>query len=229
MRRVKTHTANGDEEYSYMLYIIDENYNLKQEYKFNQFLEETNILGDVKIAIKNNNDIVVSNQDDSEVFACDDRGSLKYKFKRELGHYLQRLNISNKNELLLPSRNSWEVPVHWAVHIYSKDGNLKSTIELPKGHRIERAAFHFVLGKIIVMSYVWKHDFFFLLCDTEEGELETRGKTRALIGGGGVNIHIFLFCPTNFFWNQLPLRLISKEIRRAEHEYMNIHPPQLTL
>ena len=54
---------------------------------------------------------------------------------------------------------------------------------------------------------------------------EHRGETRALIGGGGVNIHIFLFCPTNFFWNQLSLRLISKEIRRAEHEYMNIHPP----
>ena len=28
----------------------------------------------------------------------------------------------------------------------------------------------------------------------------TRAETRALIGGGGgVNIHIFLFCPTNFF------------------------------
>ncbi len=30
-----------------------------------------------------------------------------------------------------------------------------------------------------------------------------RGETRALIGGGGggevVNIHIFVFCPTNFF------------------------------
>ena len=54
-----------------------------------------------------------------------------------------------------------------------------------------------------------------------------RGETRALIGGGGGggNIHIFLFCPTNVFSNQLSLRLISKEIRRAEHEYMNIHPP----
>ena len=55
--------------------------------------------------------------------------------------------------------------------------------------------------------------------------IDCRGETRALIGGGGVNIHIFLFCPTNFFWNQLSLRLISKEIRRAEHEYMNIQPP----
>ena len=31
--------------------------------------------------------------------------------------------------------------------------------------------------------------------------LQSRGETRALIGGGGVNIHIFVFCPTNFFWN----------------------------
>ena len=46
-------------------------------------------------------------------------------------------------------------------------------------------------------------------------------------GGGGVNIHIFAFCPMNFFWNQLSLELILKEIRRAEREYMNIHllPP----
>ena len=56
----------------------------------------------------------------------------------------------------------------------------------------------------------------------------SRAETKALIGG--VYIHIFAFCPTNFFWNQLSLQLISKEIRRAEREYMNMHPPpQLTL
>ena len=53
-----------------------------------------------------------------------------------------------------------------------------------------------------------------------------RAVTKALIeGGGGVDIHIFASCPTNFFWNQLSLQLISKEIRRAEREYMNMHPP----
>ena len=51
-----------------------------------------------------------------------------------------------------------------------------------------------------------------------------RAVTKALIEGGG-DIHIFAFCPTNFFWNQLSLQLISKEIRRAEREYMNMHPP----
>ena len=28
---------------------------------------------------------------------------------------------------------------------------------------------------------------------------KTKGETRALIGEEGVNIHIFVFCPTNFF------------------------------
>ena len=30
--------------------------------------------------------------------------------------------------------------------------------------------------------------------------------------GGGGYIHIFVFCPTNFFWNELK-KLISREIR----------------
>ena len=53
--------------------------------------------------------------------------------------------------------------------------------------------------------------------------------TRALIGRGRA-IYIFMFSPADFLWNLLFLRLISKGISRAEHEYMNMHPsPQLTL
>ena len=39
------------------------------------------------------------------------------------------------------------------------------------------------------------------LCYAVKSKQECMGETRALIGGGGrgVNIHIFLFCPTNFF------------------------------
>ena len=33
-------------------------------------------------------------------------------------------------------------------------------------------------------------------------DTKLRAIARALIGGGGgVYIHIFVFCPTNFFWN----------------------------
>ena len=38
-----------------------------------------------------------------------------------------------------------------------------------------------------------------------------------------MNIHIFVFCPMR----SVVLKFISKEINRAEHKYMNIHPPPI--
>ena len=40
--------------------------------------------------------------------------------------------------------------------------------------------------------------------------------------GGGENINLFMFCPTNFFWNKFFLRLMSGEICRAESNYVRI-------
>ncbi len=60
-------------------------------------------------------------------------------------------------------------------------------------------------------------------------ERVTSGVTRALIGGGGGCIFIYSCSARRISFE---MNLISKEIRRAEHEYMNIHPPpppQLTL
>ena len=52
------------------------------------------------------------------------------------------------------------------------------------------------------------------------------GVTRALIGGGGGGGCIFIYsCSARRI--SFEMNLISKEIRRAEHEYMNIHPPSL--
>ena len=51
--------------------------------------------------------------------------------------------------------------------------------------------------------------------------VEDSGVTRALIGGGG---GIFIYsCSARRI--SFEIKFISKEIRRAEHEYMNIHPP----
>ena len=50
-----------------------------------------------------------------------------------------------------------------------------------------------------------------------------RAGARTLIGGGGVYIHIFGLCPTNFF--NFKINFITKETSLAEPEYMNIHPP----
>ena len=160
----KTRTINGDEEYLYVLYILDANYNMKQEYKLD-FLKGT-ISDFVSIAVKMNNDIVISKWKDSEVFVCDDRGNLKHKFERE-PQFLYSLSISNKNEIMTRPNNDN------AVYIYSEEGNLKSTIKPPEGHRIRGVAFHFVFSKIIVVTYVKKKKSYFLLCYTEEGELES--------------------------------------------------------
>ncbi len=51
---------------------------------------------------------------------------------------------------------------------------------------------------------------------------------RVNLGGGGVYSYIRVM-PDGFLLKSVVFKLISKEISRAEHEYMNIHPPQLTL
>ena len=35
---------------------------------------------------------------------------------------------------------------------------------------------------------------------------------RTLIGGGGVFIHIFMFCPTSFFWNKIQIYQFEKKL-----------------
>lgn len=167
VRWLKTHTVNGDEEISHVLYILDENYNVKREYKLG-FFKATIIGGFLKIAINKNNDIVmswaISEMKNSEVFVCDDRGNLKHKFERD-PCWLRSLSISDKNEIILQSQDARE------VHVYSEQGNLKSTIKLPESHFIRDVAFHYVFGKIIVLTRFEKISSF-LLCYTEEVELE---------------------------------------------------------
>ncbi len=60
-------------------------------------------------------------------------------------------------------------------------------------------------------------------------KIKNSGVTRALIGGGegrggGVYSYI-LVLPDEFLLKSVVFKFISKEISRAEHEYINIHPP----
>ena len=52
----------------------------------------------------------------------------------------------------------------------------------------------------------------------------SRAVARALIGGGGGCIFIYSGSARLVSFE---IKLISKEVSRAEPEYMNIHPPQL--
>ena len=166
VRWLKTSTENGEVK-SYVLDVLDEDYNVKQNLRRFESIEAPTYY-DVTIAITitKNNDIVVIQHDDPQVYIYDNTGKLKCKFERG-SRYAHSLGISGQDEIMIPSYDDR------AVEIYSAEGNLKSTIKLPEGHEVYGLAFHYVICKIIVLTYVEEKDSYFLLCYTEAGELET--------------------------------------------------------
>ncbi len=160
---LKTRGKNGDMK-SCVLYVLDESYNPKQERILN-FVEK-NDLNPVRIAINKNNNITMIMDNDPHVYVCDNVGKLIHKFERD-SRRLTNLIISGQNEVMTSSDDLK------AVHIYSEEGNMKMTIQLPEDHGIRGLAFHYVICKIIVLAFVEKKDSYFLLCYTKEGELET--------------------------------------------------------
>ena len=76
-------------------------------------------------------------------YVCDNVGQLKHKFEL---HTIGIPSISNKDyEIMISSSD------RTAVNFYSEEGNLKSTIKLPEGHKAYVMAFHYVIRKIIVL------------------------------------------------------------------------------
>ena len=102
---------------------------------------------------------------DNQVNVCDNAGKLKLKFKRD-GHYLRSLSISNNNDVMIVSHDLS------VVQIYTSEGDLKSTIKVPEDHKASGVAFHQGICKIIVLSYVWKQNSWFILSFFEKGDLE---------------------------------------------------------
>jgi hypothetical protein len=145
-----------------VLDVLDENYNVKQDSRRLEFLKAP--FSDVKIAINKNNDIIMTEYCDPQVYIYDNTGKLKHKFERSLG-CASILSISGQDEIMILSTNDQ------VVEIYSEEGNLKSTIKLPEGHEAYGLAFHYVICKIIILTYV--EGKYVLLYYTEAGELET--------------------------------------------------------
>jgi hypothetical protein len=160
----KTRTKNGDVK-SYVLDVLDENYNVKQDSRKLEYLEATRCDYDVQIAINKNNNIVVIQNGNPQVYISDNTGKLKNKFERG-SRYIRVLGICGQNGIMISDDFQ-------AVVIYSEEGNLKSTVKLPKGHEVHGSAFNYAICKIIVLTYDEKNDSYLLLCYTEAGELET--------------------------------------------------------
>ena len=170
LRWLKTRTNKGDDVESYVLNVLDENYNVKHVCRFDFFeLTKPNFhVVWITLSINRNNNIIMIKEDDSNVYVCDNVGQLKHKFEpHTVG--VSRLGISNKDEIMISSVDST------AVHLFSEEGNLKSTIKLPEGHKAYGygTVFHCVIRKIVVLTYVREKDSYFLVSYTETGELET--------------------------------------------------------
>ena len=161
--RLESLTENSYLE-SYVLDVLDENYNVKQDSRRLEFLEATGC--NIRIAINRNNNIIMIKGNDPQGYIFHYTGELKHKFERD-SRYARSLGICGQDEIMIPSDDER------AVEIYSEEGNRKSPIKLPEGHKVCRLAFHYVICKIIVLTYVEKKKSFFLLCYTEAGELET--------------------------------------------------------
>ena len=149
----------------YVLNVLDDSYNVKHACTLG-FLEKSESELPLYITINKNNDTIIIQHDDSGVYVCDSSDKLRHKFERD-SRSIRELSISNRDEIIIESDDTK------AINIYTEEGNLMLTVKLPEDHIIWRVAFHFVLGKIIILSHErWKNSCF-LLCYSEEGELES--------------------------------------------------------
>ena len=120
---------------------------------------------DMQIALNRNNDIIMIKHGDSRVYVFDNSGKLKHKFERD-SNFLLHLSVSNKNEIIIPSHD------RKAVNLYTEAENLTSTIKLPEDHFVMGVAFHYVVGKMIVLTYVVERKSLFLFYYSEASKLE---------------------------------------------------------
>ena len=161
---LQTRTKYNEDVEKYVLLVLDENYNEKHNCSLD-FLGEKFVFW-FRTAVTSINNLIMAKYSDNHVYVCDSTGKLKHKFERECGH-LRSLNVSGENEVMILSDDIR------AVQIYSEEGMLKSTIELPESEEVVGLAYHNVICKIIVLSYSAKSDTCVLRCYTERGVLET--------------------------------------------------------
>ena len=151
-----------DESDQGVLYVFDEHCNHVKHKSVLNFLPGLRY-GYVSLAVNKNKDIVMIAG--GSVYVCDITGQVKYEFKPKC--LPGSMGVSENNKIII---GSWS---NNTVEIYTEEGNLKTTIELPAGHRAIGVAFHFGISKIIVSSKHLKKESYYLHCYSETGEQHT--------------------------------------------------------
>ena len=163
IRRREVLDENGDTKYDFVLYAFDENYNIKTVCVLD-FLH-TERWSYVNSVVDKNQNFIMLPSGNNQVCVCNNTGKLKFRFQRD-GAWRQTLSISNNHDIMIVSDD------RSAIHTYSTDGDLKSTIKVPDGHQALRVAFYYGIWKMIVLTYAEKEDSLFFLSYSETGELE---------------------------------------------------------
>ena len=168
-------TTSGNVNGHTVLYILDRHFRLKQKSTLH-FLSKLHEIGFElsPMAVNKNGNIVLALNMPGEryVYVCDNTGQLKCKFEWEPNRLIvelfpkvKQISISNKNEIIVTCLDN-------TVYLYTEKGELKLIIKLPADHQILGAVFHFVLRKIIVLSFFEKEFSCYLHSYSETGELE---------------------------------------------------------
>ena len=154
---LRTRTENGDVA-KFVLYVLDESYHVQHYSCKLDFMQAIDIhFYGVRIAINKDNNIIMINGYDPHVYIFDNTGMLQHKFEH-YSCFMPSLGISEQDKIITSSAGDGK-----AMVTFSEEGNLKSTVQLPEGHEIYGVAYHYVIRKIIVLTYVEKDNSYFLL------------------------------------------------------------------
>ena len=157
----KTQDKDGNVKTDHVLYIFNENYNIKLV-SILDFCDREKYK-DVKIVVNKNQNLIMCQ--DNQVYIADNTGRLISQFERD-GDPVDSLDISNNNDIMIATNDRNK------VEIYTTEGNLKSVIKVPEDQKVREVAFHHDIDKIIVLTRVRELDSLFLLGYSETGELE---------------------------------------------------------
>ena len=168
-------TSENVNGHTVLLYILDGHLRLKQKSTLH-FLSKLHEIGFElsPMAVNKNGNVVLALNMPGEryVYVCDNTGQLKCKFEWEPNRLIvelfpkvKQISISNKNEIIVTCLDN-------TVYLYTEEGELKLIIKLRADHEIFGAVFHFVLRKIIVLSFFEKEFSCYLHSYSETGELE---------------------------------------------------------
>ena len=147
-----------------ILYVFEEKYSVRHEFQLVHLPKEFSI---TRMALDQKDDIIILQDYVPCVFVCDKIGQLKYTFAPHEGQLSRGLAVSDKNEIMIIS------DTYKAVKIFTDKGEQKFTITVPTGHRARGIAFHYIIGKIIVLTYLGEEDSYFLLCYSRTCNLES--------------------------------------------------------